>query len=128
MMEYLETILIIFVEMLCFRLFLDIFVDKRNTIVKEVIFWAIMIAVLCVVNKLPVIFIVKELLSIIVLTLGTYSYYKISITKSLICASSYVAILLLSDLITYMIYDRILYVKNSSEEFVGMLIILLWCF
>ena len=81
MMEYLETILIIFVEMLCFRLFLDIFVDKRNTIVKEVIFWAIMIAVLCVVNKLPVIFIVKELLSIIVLTLGTYSYYKISITK-----------------------------------------------
>ena len=125
MMEYLETILIIFVEMLCFRLFLDIFVDKRNTIVKEVIFWAIMIAVLCVVNKLPVIFIVKELLSIIVLTLGTYSYYKISITKSLICASSYVAILLLSDLITYMIYDRILYVKNSSEEFVGMLIILM---
>lgn len=125
MMEYLETILIIFVEMLCFRLFLDIFVDKRNTIVKEVIFWAIIIAVLCVVNKLPVIFIVKELLSIMVLTLGTYSYYKISITKSLICASSYVAILLLSDLITYMIYDRILYVKNSSEEFVGMLIILM---
>lgn len=125
MMEYVETTLIIFVEMLCFRLFLDIFVDKRSDVVKEVILWTIMIALLCVVNTLPAVFIVKELLSIIVLTLGTYSYHKISITKSMICSSSYVAILLLSDLITYMIYDRILYVENSSEEFVGMLIILM---
>lgn len=124
-MEYIETFLSVLVEILCYRFFLDIFLEKWHKKIQEYAFWLVVVIAICIVSSLPVSFIIKECGVIVVLTLSIYCYYRMPLRKSFVCASSFVAILLLFDLITYTIYDKILYVKNDLEEFVGILIILM---
>lgn len=78
-----------------------------------------------VINNLPVNFIIKECGSILIMVFNICIFYRISLRKSFVFSFSFIAILLVSDLITYIVYNKIYYIQDNSERFIGTFVTLL---
>ncbi len=124
-MEDLKPFLSVLLEIACYLFFLDIFLEKQNKKIHEYMFWFGAAVLLYAVNHLFNNVVVNVCIYITVITLGNRLLYRMPIRSAFVLSGLLIAMLSISDLITYWICQYILNVEIRSEAFAGTLAVLM---
>lgn len=127
-MEYLQSILVILLEMACFCLFQDIFI--KSSLKHKRVSMPIVIIVMTLFSYggsylFDAYFIIKELYMVAILTLGLSVLKKGSWKRNLLISVMFMFLLIAADLITISIDANILLVSDDEKEMAGALIVLM---
>ena len=126
-MEYLQSFLIVVMEMVCFFLFQDAFVPtekKHKSGFYALWILALSFSALVMSYLFEDSFIVKEI-AMIVLLFGSIVVIKRKEKKrALLAAVMFIFILVIADVITVLLDTQVITVANKDEELVAMLIVL----
>lgn len=126
-MEYMQSFVIVLIEVICFFLFQDIFVPtikKHKTVFYMV--WILTVAVIT--HAMSYIFedsfILKEIAMMVILFCSIVVLNKNEKKKAILVAAMFVFLIMLADVVTILIDTKIFTVENKDGSLVAMLVIL----
>lgn len=120
--------LIIILEVACYYLFQDIFCkDYKVRSGMSISIWIVILSTLSlgVSYLFASHFVIKEIMIILIFALGLYAMKKDSLRKSFLISAMFAFLLVIADLITIVIQEKILVVHMAEGHFLEMLLILM---
>ena len=131
MQVYVESFMIVVLEMLCCRFFFEIFAntrDRMNFLKRQGIFWGLVLSVYLIAGFLSDHMLIKVVLVILMIAVWMKCFLEIHFWKSVLLSLIFEALLLLADSFTYVLcvsfLSGVLHV-NLNDHMLGTLLVIL---